>query len=112
MNTTLFPFPHVYEGKRIDGSVQGWPSVCVTCATRACERAIRSEMAICSYGMNYQRVDEQLLVAGFIVREWNDNSAARRKRLREAKVAPVLRGAVIAAISAYQRALGDPAGFS
>jgi signal transduction histidine kinase len=79
----FFPFPHVFKGERRPGVLLDWPSVCDTC-DRQCETSTRAGLQLCSYGLNYVRVDGDLLVAGVAVRDFPATTPARSKRLREA----------------------------
>ena len=78
----FFPFPHVFRGERREGTLVEWPSICATC-DRQCESRGSRELSLCFYGLNYQRVDDDVLVAGVVVRDYPDSTPARRKRLRE-----------------------------
>lgn len=79
-----FPFPYVWEGKRHDGQLVNWPPVCLSCKAKPCEAARPGGPSLCSWGVNYQRIDDKMLVAGIILRDWPVGTQARSKRLREA----------------------------
>jgi signal transduction histidine kinase len=78
----FFPFPHVFRGERRPGTVVDWPAICGRC-DRQCESSNQEGLQLCSYGLNYLRVDKDLLVAGVAVRDYPTTTPARRKRLRE-----------------------------
>ena len=76
-----FPFPHVFQGKRHDGFRARWAPPCSSC-DRQCESSLSSELSLCSYGVNFIRVDEDLLIAGVVVRDYPVMTSARRKAIR------------------------------
>jgi signal transduction histidine kinase len=78
----FFPYPHVFRGRRRPGTVVDWPEICARC-DRQCESSNQEGLQLCSYGLNYLRVDKDLLVAGVAVREYPTATPARLKRLRE-----------------------------
>jgi signal transduction histidine kinase len=78
----LFPYPHVLRGERKQGTIMDWPDRCSSC-DRQCEGAVMGELALCSYGLNYQRVDEDLLVAGLVVNDFPTETKARAKMRRK-----------------------------
>lgn len=81
---TCFPLPHVFRGAKRQGSMLSWCSRCGEC-DKQCERSKESGLRLCSYGVNYQRVDDDLLLAGFIVRDYSGaDTPARRSMLRKA----------------------------
>jgi signal transduction histidine kinase len=69
--------------------------VCDKC-TRECEQAngADGELKLCSYGLNYVRLDDDLLIAGITVRDFPETTPARKKRLTEAKRSTVDRAEV------------------
>lgn len=82
---TFIPVPYVIHGRRRDGLLGPWAEACGRC-DRRCERdASVGHLSICTYGVNYARVDDGVLLAGFIVKDFADDSAARKKQLRRAK---------------------------
>jgi signal transduction histidine kinase len=78
---TFFPYPHVFRGERRQGVAVKWPDICSRC-DRQCEDSQSVELEVCSYGLNYQRVDGELLVAGLVVRDFPRLTEASRKRFR------------------------------
>jgi len=40
------------------------------------------KLSICSYGYNHVRLDNKLIVAGFVVKEFSENTPARIKLLK------------------------------
>jgi signal transduction histidine kinase len=80
VDSQFFPFPHVVKGKRRPGSVVDWPDRCGTC-DRHCENR-GPGLGLCSYGLNYYRIDDELLVAGVVLRDFPRSTPARQKMLR------------------------------
>jgi signal transduction histidine kinase len=81
----FFPLPHVFRGERRAGLLIDWPAICERC-DRQCElapAAAAGQLRLCSYGLNYLRVDDDLLIAGVAVRDFPQASHARSKRLKE-----------------------------
>lgn len=78
----FFPYPVVLDGSRRDGLLNHWPQISSTC-DRQCEQASGRELSLCSYGMNYQRVSDDVLIACIAVRDHQITTPAKRKRLRE-----------------------------
>lgn len=78
----FLPFPHVYQGNREDGMTHSWLERCGSC-DRQCETATSRSIELCSYGVNYMRVDDDLLIAGIVVKEDDRPSVARSKMLRK-----------------------------
>lgn len=81
-----FPLPHLYRGAQSNGSLRRWPDVCDRCQHHNCEEGTEGEVGLCSYGLNYLRVDEHLLIAGIVLEDYNPTSPARRKQLRDLPV--------------------------
>ena len=79
------PFPYVRNGKRVDGLTHPWPSACLGCKHRQCEDDESEEIGLCSYGYNYMRIDDLLLVAGVVVRDYPTSTKARAKALKAAR---------------------------
>jgi signal transduction histidine kinase len=80
---TCFPLPHVFRGAKRQGAMLSWSPRCGEC-DKQCESSKESGLRLCSYGVNYQRVDDDLLVAGFIVRDYpGADTPARRSMLRK-----------------------------
>jgi len=100
-DTAFFPFPHVFRGERKDGTLRSWPSTCLSCRDRPCEQAPVGPVQLCSYGVNFQRLTTDLLVAGIVLRDWTYSTPAYRKRLRENS--PVARSDFEAVVSAFRR---------
>jgi signal transduction histidine kinase len=81
----FFPFPHVFRGERRPGLLIDWPEICKRC-DRQCESSpatTKGDLRLCSYGLNYLRVNDDLLIAGVAVRDFPQASHARSKRLKE-----------------------------
>lgn len=94
----FFPFPHVFRGERYEGYSVAWPKPCLTC-DRQCEASARPGLQLCSYGVNYQRFDDDLLVAGVIVLDYPYTSSARKKVLKRERGAAILRADIEAALN-------------
>lgn len=85
LTLAFFPFPHVYRGERREGSMIRWAPKCLSC-DRQCEVSREQGLRLCSYGVNYQRIDTDLLIAGVVVRDYpGAPTRARTKALREAR---------------------------
>jgi signal transduction histidine kinase len=78
----FFPLPHVFRGERREGVRVKWPDICARC-DRQCENTRSADLELCSYGLNYLRVDSDLIIAGIAVSDFPYTTLARRKRLRE-----------------------------
>jgi len=96
----FFPFPYVFRGERAEGLRIKWPSRCVSCRDRQCERATSNELELCSYGVNYVRVDNDLLVAGIVLKDFPEMTSARRKMIRRVGKATVSQSEVNEAVEA------------
>ena len=55
-----------------------WPERCRSC-DRHCELAAPEEVGLCSYGLNYYRIDDDLLITGIVLRDYPIETPARRK---------------------------------
>jgi len=77
LGLAFFPLPHVIDGKRRTGYRFTWPDRCNRC-DRQCERHQRSQITICSYGVNYVWLNPKLLVFGFLVRTSSLSSAQKK----------------------------------
>jgi len=97
-----FPFPHVYDGVRVDGSALAWPDVCNRCKARPCEAAPHGDASLCRYGVNYQKIDDHMLVAGVILANWTYSTPARSMRLRGTKGSIVQNALFKNAVDAYK----------
>src|SRR3972149_11538600 len=94
----FFPFPHVFRGGRDVGYSVGWPRPCLTC-DRNCEASLQSGLQLCSHGVNYQRFDDDFIVAGVIVRDYPYMSSARKKALKQVGAAAIRRADMEAALN-------------
>jgi signal transduction histidine kinase len=79
LTLTFFPLPHVYRGERRDGTFIPWASRCSSC-DQQCEVSREAGLRLCSYGVNYQRVDADLLIAGVVVRDYPGVPTPARRR--------------------------------
>jgi signal transduction histidine kinase len=77
---TFFPLPHRVEGERRPGW-GGWPSQCDRC-DRQCERNHATELSLCSYGLNYEWLDSDVLAFGFLTQS-SVTSAAKKRMIRK-----------------------------
>ncbi len=107
LHTSLLPFPHVHCGEPRPGSILGWPEVCLRCPTRACESSRKGELELCSYGVNYQRVGDDLLIAGVVVKDYTSSSQARKKRMRELGREAITKRDLERVVDAYQKSRGE-----
>lgn len=80
----FFPYPHVLNGERRAGILVDWPGRCHTC-NRECEKSPVGPPQLCSYGVNFQRVTDELLVAGVVISDYSKHTPARGKMLRAVK---------------------------
>lgn len=103
-----FPYPYVRDDQRYEGSIRKWPAVCVRCRLRPCEAQPPGPVRMCSFGVNYQRVDDSLLVAGLVLKNYAETSEARRKRQSEMRSDLVTAKELADAVAAYH-AIGDSA---
>ena len=78
LSLQFLPFPHLFQGVRRDGTTQAWPKRCCSC-DRQCETAPGKEVQVCSYGVNFVRVDDDLLIAGVVVHDFPTTSSAHQK---------------------------------
>jgi len=76
-----FPYPHIVRGERRNGLLIDWPERCTGC-DRHCEQGKEGELGLCSYGLNYLRIDENLMIAGIVLRDYHRETAARKKMYR------------------------------
>ena len=83
INMSLFPLPYVLNGANIDGSMVSWPEVCGRCVVNTCKDSKSNELSSCSYGYNVMRLPNNIVIGGFVVREWPEKTQARKKRMKE-----------------------------
>lgn len=86
---TYFPFPYVFEGRRHEGVLYKWPERCSSC-DRQCESSKEKRLSLCSYGVNYYRFNDELLVAGLVVHDFPIATSARTKMLRRTSSKPTV----------------------
>lgn len=103
-----FPFPHKIGNSRTGGSVVPLSETCQACSTRPCEsgKEAPGEIGLCSYGYNYLRLSQDLLVFGFVIRDYPQSTPARNKTRRRESAWLVGNGMVDTLIARY-RHLGD-----
>ena len=100
---TFLPFPHVLDGERRDGMTHSWPERCSRC-DRQCEDSESSDIEQCSYGVNFLKVDESLLIAGVVTKDDSKPTVARSKMLRVVGSAVVPRQHLLAVKARAQTA--------
>src|SRR5688500_8357135 len=88
MEIGFFPFPYVWRGERSDGSLRPWPAKCVKCGDRECETSTRPGIQLCKYGLNFERIDKDFLVAGVVLNDWQYSTPARKHRRQQLPVVP------------------------
>ncbi len=88
VDLTFFPYPTVNGVSRRQGFQEHWAKQCDTC-DRRCGGSKEHGLSICSYGVNYQRLNNGLLVFGIFVKSPNPTSAAVKAIRRHDR--PVLR---------------------
>lgn len=81
---TFLPFPYVHDGKRHEGLTHAWPEPCKRC-DRQCESDQSHEIGLCTYGLNYLRIDDSLLIAGVVAKDDPRISKNRSKMLKAAR---------------------------
>ena len=107
LTLTFLPYPHVFKGERREGMTHPWPEKCRQCKDRQCEEESPSGVGLCSYGFNFQRVDESLLIAGIVLREYPDaDTKARRKQVKAYRSCLVTASELAAVETRARRASG------
>jgi K+-sensing histidine kinase KdpD len=94
----FFPFPHLFKGERRAGLQHDWPDRCNAC-DRQCESSKATGLQLCSYGLNYQRIDSDLLTAGLAVTDYPHLTPARSKMLRRLRGQQVTASEVAAVVA-------------
>lgn len=77
----FFPLPHMFRGQRKNGVRLEWPERCSKC-DRQCESNHTQKVELCSYGVNYVWLSDELMVAGVIAKDFGQSTPAREKMLR------------------------------
>jgi hypothetical protein len=103
LSLQFLPFPHVYNGERQQGMTHAWLDRCQRC-DRQCERSESKGIGLCSYGVNFLRVDDSLLIAGIVVKDDERASGARSKMLRIVGKDAVPRAHVLAVLASAKKA--------
>ena len=75
--------PHVIRGERLAGTALDWSKACLQCPTRQCESAKSRDVGMCSYGFNYLRATEDVVLVGFLLKEHRLSSPARSDNFRK-----------------------------
>lgn len=83
LGINLFPFPHFFDGKMLDGSIIPWPERCLVCNNKICKTKANNELYLCSHGYNYQKINKHITVGGILIREYNSTSKSRSKRFKK-----------------------------
>lgn len=78
LSLRFLPFPHVFHGERRPGLGRDWPDRCSAC-DRQCELSAQAGVQLCSYGVNFLRVDDDLLIAGVVAGDFPTSSASFKK---------------------------------
>jgi signal transduction histidine kinase len=102
IDTSLLPFPHYNNKSRLDGSILSWPKICQNCSQQTCKNANDTKLSLCPHGYNYVKVDNNITLAGFLIRDYQPSSTARDKRIRNEKQNLITKQMVEAAISAIK----------
>lgn len=84
-NVPLTPFPCIYEGDRYSGILFDYPSCCDKCSHRQCESPSSKELLICSYGFNYQQINDDLIIFGVLAQTFQNSGKQRTKNFRNYK---------------------------
>jgi signal transduction histidine kinase len=100
LSLTFFPYPHLLNGERREGQIFSAPSQCHRC-DRQCERSTSSEVKLCSYGVNYVRLDRDVLAFGFLVPPRSFSCTQKGNRLYPTNI--VAANDVQRAIATYRR---------
>lgn len=98
LSLTYLPFPHVFRGERRDGLTHSWPDRCKKC-DRQCETSEEKGVGLCSYGVNFLRINEELLISGVVIREDDRSTQARSKMIRSAKRSIISRADIEAVLA-------------
>ena len=67
VSARFLPVSHLYHSHRTPGLNAPWTESCDRC-DRQCEHSASRDLSVCSYGVNFQRVSEQVLLFGFLIR--------------------------------------------
>ena len=85
LDLVVLPYPSVVGRRSQPGSLVAWHARCVRCSNRICEASLVSdEPRVCPWGITYQRVDEDVLLAGVAVRDDPLPSEAQKRAVRAA----------------------------
>lgn len=77
IDLTFFPYPTLIKGTRKQGFQEEWTKQCNAC-NRHCEESKETGLNTCSYGVNFQRLKNGLLVFGILVKMPNSSGAAAK----------------------------------
>jgi hypothetical protein len=82
IDTSFLPFPHYNKKIRLDGSLLPWPKTCLSCTQLTCLSATDTKLSLCSHGYNYIKVDNNIVLAGILIRDFSRTTPARNKRIK------------------------------
>lgn len=74
----FFPFPYATKDDLLDGWALPILDLCKRCDGQ-CISSKTVEIGLCSYGLNYRRIDADMLVCGIIILDHYENSHAKAK---------------------------------
>lgn len=81
----LLPYPSVVRGERRSGSLVNWHGRCVRCPDRVCEAtAVTMGEQVCPWGVSYQRVASDVLIAGVAIHDVPQMTDGQRRAIKEA----------------------------
>lgn len=81
VNSRFIPVSHLVMGTKVPGLIAKPAAQCERCDEQ-CIRGRIGELSICSYGLNYLRLSEEVLLFGFLV-QGEVSSPAQAKALRQ-----------------------------
>lgn len=82
--TGYFPLPYELGEIRTDGFAIPIAEQCQSCRDRQCRRGKSGQLGVCSFGFSYLKMDESLLLLGFVLENSSFTSPARKKEIRRA----------------------------
>jgi K+-sensing histidine kinase KdpD len=79
----LFPYPTLFSGQFVDGSLMHTHPDCTDCSIRECglePGSIGKTPRSCRYGISYARIDDERVVVGVLVTDDGNNNKRAKKR--------------------------------